>query len=256
LKENYKIKTLNDGKASIVFYESDILRLEENTEIDLQEISEEKISIKQNLGDTWSRILRLTGKEYEIETPTTVATVRGTGFSVSIKEESVVVGDGTVSVKSKAEDISKDIEANKKAKIVAGKLQKLELDSSDIEKIEEHKIEDIKKFMDVRQKIIDRNKAAMIIIKKKQGWTDEDINNYLKDIDKGEIDVEEIVKQSPVKFNDLEKIAKITKEIQTQRKSIKDQDKLEEVLEERIEREKISENIEKNSNSPVSSEIT
>lgn len=98
LKEGDSVKTGAKAKASVVFFDSSILRLNENTEIFVKSVVSQggkKVAIEQTAGQTWSRVLKISGiKEYSIETPNTVATVRGTGFSISVGE-----GDTTIAVK-------------------------------------------------------------------------------------------------------------------------------------------------------------
>lgn len=98
LKEGDSVKTGAKAKASVVFFDSSILRLNENTEIVVKDIVSQggkKVTLEQTAGQTWSRVLKISGiKEYSVETPNTVATVRGTGFSISVGD-----GDTTVAVK-------------------------------------------------------------------------------------------------------------------------------------------------------------
>ncbi len=98
LKEGDTVKTGAKSKASLVFFDSSILRLNENTEIVVKDIvsqGDKKVNLEQTAGQTWSRVLKISGiKEYSIETPNTVATVRGTGFAVSIGD-----GDTIIAVK-------------------------------------------------------------------------------------------------------------------------------------------------------------
>ena len=101
LSADYSVRTGADGDAVVIFFGASALRLGPNTEIRLSEILTNFTSIELSNGQTWSRILKVSGiEEYEIETPTTVATVRGTGFAVVVRgnDTDVTVGDGSVSV--------------------------------------------------------------------------------------------------------------------------------------------------------------
>ena len=80
------VKTGNNTSASIVLFESSVIRLDSNTEVMIQEIvqqeGETSVKIKQEAGRTWNTILNISGiDDYELQTPTTVASVRGTSFS-------------------------------------------------------------------------------------------------------------------------------------------------------------------------------
>ena len=85
LKEGNSIKTADDSMATILFLDSSVMRLDENTEIRITNINKSSVSIAQNIGRTWNRLLKISGiKDYEIETPNALATVRGTAFSVTV----------------------------------------------------------------------------------------------------------------------------------------------------------------------------
>ena len=108
LKENDLVKTGENALASINFFDESIVRLDENTEILLKDLQSEnfttkKINFKINLGHLWARILKLVDKdaEFSIETPTTVASVRGTAFDLLVSPEGEVeidVDENTVEV--------------------------------------------------------------------------------------------------------------------------------------------------------------
>ena len=98
LSLNDKVKTL-DGTATITLYETIITELEPNTEVSISTLAENNVKINQNSGSTWSKFTTITGIDsYEVETPTTVATVRGTAFGVNVEEDAVLVGEGNVNV--------------------------------------------------------------------------------------------------------------------------------------------------------------
>ena len=89
LYQSDSVKTANNTSASIVLFQSSIIRLDSNTEVVIQEIlqqaGETNVTIKQEIGRTWNTIRNLSGIDnYEVQTPTTVASVRGTSFDVKI----------------------------------------------------------------------------------------------------------------------------------------------------------------------------
>ncbi len=98
------IKTGNNTEASVVLFQSSIIRLDSNTEIILKEIITEaektSVTIQQNAGRTWNTVLKVSGiDDYEVQTPTTIASVRGTSFDVYIQSfnlTDVGVGRGVV----------------------------------------------------------------------------------------------------------------------------------------------------------------
>jgi len=60
LDVNDKVRTL-EGKATIAFYEGEIIRLEPNTQVSIKELSEQKVTVSQDSGSTWSRLTKLGG---------------------------------------------------------------------------------------------------------------------------------------------------------------------------------------------------
>ena len=96
------VKTVN-GKAYVLFEDTSVITLKENTEI-VVKIEDKNISILQMFGKTYHRVeTLLAGKTYEVRTPTTLAAVRGTKFGVSYdltkKETKIAVTESKVAVK-------------------------------------------------------------------------------------------------------------------------------------------------------------
>ena len=109
-----KVRT-GDGEATVVLLEGEILHLEPHTEVLLDMINKDKIKISQVAGETWNKVTRISGvSEYTIETPNTVATVRGTEFTLT--DEEVVVDEGEVDYTDKRDPEHKlKVGAKKKA---------------------------------------------------------------------------------------------------------------------------------------------
>ncbi len=107
------IKTGPRSTASLLLGDGSVVRLNENTSIQLSTYTKTEntweIRLKQFAGTTWNRVQKLAGvSKYEIETSTTVATVRGTAFSVDVSDDSaqVDVAEGTVTAKLVDTDVS------------------------------------------------------------------------------------------------------------------------------------------------------
>lgn len=117
LKQGDKIVTGADGKASVKLFGSSIVRLDSNTDIDLSEFNAQKdarkVSINQNSGRVWSKVIKLSGVDnYQVSTPRSVATIRGTGFDSYIRPDGTVdvsVVEGIVSVVKKDDQTSVDV---------------------------------------------------------------------------------------------------------------------------------------------------
>lgn len=133
-----KLKTSSSSKAEIKFDDGSIVRLGDNTYLEIQKMvkdnegSRENI-LKQTAGKIWVMIKKLTkGKrKFEVITPTAVAGVRSTGFMVEIEMSlatKVLVFKGSVGVKRftpkpEEQDLMKEflIKAGEKTTISAGK---------------------------------------------------------------------------------------------------------------------------------------
>ena len=106
LYESDSIKTGNNSSASIIFFKSSIIRLSSNTEVTIskliQQVEETSVELEQNSGRTWNTISKISGIDnYEVQTPTTVASVRGTSFDVYFLLDgniTITIGNGTVNI--------------------------------------------------------------------------------------------------------------------------------------------------------------
>lgn len=108
LYEKDIVQTSAKSSAIIVFLANDsTIRLDENTKIEISlytgDGQDTKINLDQPFGKTWHRIKQLLGQNsaYEVNTPTVVASVRGTGFGVNAndKDAIITVDDGKVNTK-------------------------------------------------------------------------------------------------------------------------------------------------------------
>ncbi len=88
-----KIKTFANSKATLIFPDNDVMRLDNDTEITILALvssdTEAKVRVNLSSGNAWSRVESLLDKkrEYSVETSTLVATVRGTVFNVDATNE-------------------------------------------------------------------------------------------------------------------------------------------------------------------------
>jgi hypothetical protein len=109
-----RVKTLSDSSALLTFFDGSTLKLEPNTEIEIEKlnISQEKQSItviiKQLFGNTWSHVAKMANPHYEIKTPSAVALVRGTQFLTEVDDlgaTKVLTAEGLVSVSAQEKEI-------------------------------------------------------------------------------------------------------------------------------------------------------
>lgn len=93
-----------DGRAEIEYSDGSVTRLDHGTTFALQELATtadaEQITGAQASGSTFSRVVELTGSDsrFDVETPSAVASVRGTVFFVEVDSGLIGVIKGEVQV--------------------------------------------------------------------------------------------------------------------------------------------------------------
>jgi hypothetical protein len=97
LAENDVVKTGVNSRITITFLNGSTIELEPGTQVEIKELANGKTRVtrlRQEIGETWSKVEKLVDTEsrYEIETPAAVAAVRGSQMIV------VVIANGTTSV--------------------------------------------------------------------------------------------------------------------------------------------------------------
>ena len=206
LKETDSVKTL-EGTATIIFYESEILRLKQNTEVNIKDISKDSLTVKQNSGKTWSKVVKLTGvTSYNVETPDTVATVRGTGFGTLVSDGSsdILVGEGIVNVSGNL------VELKHKIKAVKGKHQQIkEMDENDLKFTDGENIKDLNDIKRVRMHLIKASNYYKI--GKTQGVNDEILESYLNAIDNGDLKEKDLLDKYHLKGKTVDDVIRINK---------------------------------------------
>ena len=217
LKLSDKVKTLN-GKAAIVLYESLIVTLDPNTEVSLAQLSKEHIELKQNSGSTWNKLTNIAGiTNYVVRTPTTVATVRGTEFGVDM--EVIRVAEGKVIVESDGKEV--EITAGRKTTRQSdGSLLVEELSSDELAKIRGKLGESLNILKDIREDEIQKHPTAYKIVKSSYDLTETDVEQYLKDIDAGEVDDRKLAEASPIPIKSIDKMLALNDQIKKQQEAI------------------------------------
>ena len=86
LPDNTFVKT-EEGLAHVVFPDSSMMSIDANTEVKVSSKGK-TVEIFQSAGNTWHRVRSsVKGRQYNIETPTALATVRGTKFAVEVDKD-------------------------------------------------------------------------------------------------------------------------------------------------------------------------
>jgi hypothetical protein len=207
LKEGYSVKTLADSRAIILFRESSVMRMDENTEITISNLNSSSVSIYQKIGQTWNRLLKLSGiSNYEVKTPEAVASVRGTVFSISSKNETDVdVLEGIVKINSyKMKDNRQEILAsldleNASLSIFEDKLDKLEKKIlTKTEWINENDAADKEHLKLVKAKLLKKYSFQIKLAKIAAGIKDEDIEKYADDIVEGRLSIKKSIEDGNI----------------------------------------------------------
>jgi hypothetical protein len=128
LKEGDSVKTDFNGEAEILIADGAIIRLAPETELvinkaNLESLWKQDVNVSLSTGKIWFRIIKIfdDGSSWEVETPTVVATVRGTAFGMEMMEDGeldFLVAESEVFVKEKNEEA-------RQAVVVAG--QRMEI---------------------------------------------------------------------------------------------------------------------------------
>lgn len=221
LSLNDKIKTI-DGTAVVTLYESILIELEPNTEISLKSLKKDDVGIKQESGSTWNKFTSITGiQSYEVETPTTVATVRGTEFGVDTSGEgdSIFVGEGNVGVESEGEfiDLAQFQKTVKKQGI---KLAMQRLTAKDKQRILVKVKKNVQRLESLRERVIEKQGPIIKKAMAKYGVSEAELRGYLAKIDSGEIDDGELIEKSPVKLPVMYRFKKMNDELKNQKRLI------------------------------------
>ncbi len=212
LKSNYKVRTI-DGLATIAFYEGELVRLSANTEVLISELRSSSVKLEQNTGETWNRVTKLTGtRDYEIKTPQTVATVRGTAWNMKMKDnlDEVLVGESTVFVTSNTNNENQDVQEFNKVEISSEGIKSVPLTKEDYTLLKKNLGHDIDIMKKLRLREAYKNK---IIAKEIEKRSSGDISSALEALDSGQMDLDELEKKVPIKLESVAKIRKLTEKI-------------------------------------------
>jgi uncharacterized protein YlzI (FlbEa/FlbD family) len=144
LDENYVIKTEEKSKVELLLFDGTKIVVSEKSEIVLSKIAPQEKVIQQKSGKARFKVSKLQeGSKFETITPTAVMSVRGTEYSVFVKEDlstELKVFEGIVNVKTLAGE-SIDLSVNEKIEIVPN------LPLPEIKKFEKQDFEETKSII-------------------------------------------------------------------------------------------------------------
>ena len=199
LFEKDSVKTGSDSKASILLFEASIVRLNENTEIEISklvdagDLKNNSATLAQKAGRTWSKVLKISGvKEYAIESPTAIAAVRGTAFDFWIQAAKVIIGIAEGRVLVKAGGIEELLEEGKQAVVENGAIR-IEDFVEDSWVLENKQADEIFK-QELKQKLKERFATLIGIAKAQYGLSDEQIDSYIEQAISQNLGIEDLEK--------------------------------------------------------------
>jgi hypothetical protein len=113
-----QVYTQAESFAEIRYAIGTVLRMGEKTKITLESSSEKTVKSKSAIGTVWINMRKLVtaGKEFQVSTPTAVAAIRGTVYTMSTAADSasdVSVYEGKVAV-GPSDELKKKLEREKK----------------------------------------------------------------------------------------------------------------------------------------------
>ena len=198
LHEGDVVVTGTASKANLEFFDGAVLRLDAGTSVTLTQITKDHVKIDQASGQTYTRLLKLAGvTEYEVETSTTIASVRGTGFKVSIigDDTEVGVGEGEVEVSTKREGAILKRQLVRKAQhamMRKAALDTIEPVAMDRDAFMDKMLKDDDTFIDRMVKRFETRHPRIVRALKNAGYTDADMHQWMRDLATGTMTPEQM----------------------------------------------------------------
>lgn len=194
LFEEDSVKTGNASKAVILFFGSSITRLDENTIVKISDVVGDRanrtVKLEQSTGNVWNKITQLSGIDnFEVETPTTITSVRGTTFFIRIgRTTDVGVIRGRVMLATRRDKMilaRADLNESRMVSINPAELSAIQIRElirdnwiSANEQLDEQFLQEVKK------RFKEKYANALFIVKSQYNLTDADIDtiidNYLR----------------------------------------------------------------------------
>ncbi|MDD5673104.1 MAG: FecR domain-containing protein [Chitinivibrionales bacterium] len=130
VRMGWDVRTYVESKAELEFESGTILRIGENSVVTLSKLlankgaGESNSGVKVGTGQIWANVKKLTStkSKFDFETPTAVASIRGTRLGINVGKEgtAIEVYEGTVMVRNKGATKEFPVLANVRAMIKQG----------------------------------------------------------------------------------------------------------------------------------------
>ncbi len=196
-----KVRTNPDSTASVILLEGEVVHLEPSTEISIDTVNADTIHVTQDYGETWNKVTKISGiSTFEVETPTTVATVRGTEFFVisNADEDDVAVSEGNVEVTlTNASEAKEEVGPMDKMSFKKKNKQIIKSKFDDQAKIAKFQAKYVKHLQHMRAQELKKQHKVVAMAKKMTGTTDAQITQHFEELDDGVKDLDQDYKQVP-----------------------------------------------------------
>jgi hypothetical protein len=217
LSQDDSVRT-GEGSATVVLFEGLLMTLKPKTEITISTLSRQAPRVKQSTGKVWSEITKIGGVEnYKLQTPTTTATVRGTIFrNDRFDFYQCIVAEGLVDIEGKVpgqDDALFNLTKRQKLYGLNGNYSLQPLTAEDLADIRAELEHEITILRELRMREVLRNKGALWLAKQRYDADEEDIREYLIDIDEGRASEDDIRSQAPVNTPSMQRIYAYNAEI-------------------------------------------
>ncbi|KYK20506.1 hypothetical protein AYK24_10125 [Thermoplasmatales archaeon SG8-52-4] len=216
LYESDSIRTEDNSSASIILFKSSVIRLDKNSEVTIKELirdEETTVTIQQDSGRTWNAVTKISGIDnYEVQTPTTIASVRGTAFVVIVQENGSSyygVSHGVLNVSGVSKGVIKgsiDVSGNESVFVFIDlinetlKKKPFEMDEWVIENL----LKDKQFVEDFKQELYARIEEYIPALKAEYGISDQELDTLLEGYILGYFDIPE---DAPKWIKDLFKLS-------------------------------------------------
>jgi hypothetical protein len=192
LSQSDSVRTGNNSSASIIIFKTSLVRLDSNTKVTLEELireEETRVTIQQDSGRTWNTVSKISGIDnYDVQTPTTVASIRGTAFVVIVQENGSTyygVSHGILNVSSISEGVIQDtvnVSGNESVLVVIDLInESLETKPFEMDEwVIENLLTDDQFVEDLKQELYTRIEEYIPDLKAEFGINDEEIDALLE----------------------------------------------------------------------------
>lgn len=192
LYQSDSVKTGDNSSASIILFETSVVRLDSNTEVTIDELTQQEetnVLLSQDSGRTWNTISKMSGiDDYEVQTPTTVASVRGTAFVVIVEENGTTyygVSHGVLNVSSISNGVIQDqidVSGNESVLVIINLInESLEINPFEMDEwVLENLLKDEQFVEDLMDELYTRIDEYIPDLKAEYGINDEELDALLE----------------------------------------------------------------------------